>query len=109
MDEKYGLGDLDLSTPHQLLCDALQLGHLMQMTALHQLDKDTFWNQSVRKIMATFKELKPARFSQLHSSLAGHDGCEWVTGLEEVAKGCNKKNMKLGLRFDDFPCRQKTG
>lgn len=61
----------------------------MQTISRFDLDKDIFWNQSLRVINETLSKLKPFQYNGAPLAENGHQSCDWVSGVVQ--------DVELGL------------
>jgi acetoin utilization deacetylase AcuC-like enzyme len=77
-------------------CEAIELGHLIQIISEHQLNEDETWNQCLRSISQTLKGIDDLYFDSNHAQ------CSWVPGVHGIADS----NLNFeGLKLSDFPSR----
>ncbi|KAA8910703.1 hypothetical protein FN846DRAFT_516885 [Sphaerosporella brunnea] len=90
-------------------CEALLLGHLMCTIAVHHLDQDETWSQSLRTISSIIMGISNFHFPAVTVSgktLLPHLSCSWVPELQFITDSCI--NSVEGLKLSDFPSSQRN-
>ena len=85
-------------------CQDFQLGYLVRMVSLHNLELESTWDRNLEDIFKLLVGIKTTCFPDSYDS---HGACSWVLGLHRLVK--ETQTSIQGLALSDFPSSGLTG